>query len=139
MIDLFDVLKRRDAGYGRIAFVHDHAAGLRDAVLVRFGLHPLRSHLRATDRAEALIQLSCFLARDMAYSDEVMIAAEADRLANTFIESVAQEGAIFYVNQEVLGPTASAYVQMTDATFDAGIIVENPDHTYACVWFEDED
>jgi len=28
---------------------------------------------------------------------------------------------------------------MTDATFDAGIIVENPDHTYACIWFEDED
>ncbi len=133
-MDFIELLNRRGAGLGRVAFVNGYRAGLDDAVLVRFGLRPLRAQLRATDRNEAQRRLSGLLARDMAYGGELMTVAEAECLADAFVASVARDLAIFYVNQ-----TVDTHVQMTDATFDAGIIVENPDHTYACIWFEDED
>lgn len=137
MIDLPEFLRKRDAGEARFVFVRDYAGALDDRILGKFGLRRQRAQLVVRDREQAITGLSRLLARDMAYGTEIMTEAEATAFASDIVRTYALPDAVFYSNQSDV--VAGAYVQMTDATMDAGIIIANPDHTYVCLWFEEED
>lgn len=137
MIDVPELLRKRDAGETRFVFVRDYAGALDDRILGKFGLRRQRAQLVACVRAQAIAVLSRLLARDMVYGTELMTEADAAACAADIVQSHALADAQFFTNQSDV--VAGASVQMTDATMDAGIIIANPDHTYVCLWFEQED
>lgn len=145
MIDASYLNDRRGWGVVRYETFGDPAAGL-DAALARFGLKPDAALLVEIDGAEAAALLADLLCKDMAYGVTGMSEEDAHALARQILGEHAYPECRYYTNRTPAKSIGGArpfnmasWNPMTDATFDAGIVITAPGGSYACVWFEDED
>ncbi len=136
MIDLRALIKARDCGEIRIALVTEMTGDL-SRVLSKLGFAPDASMLVEQDRVTALSILTALLWKDMAYEGECMPREQAEAFSNAIIDENCDIHSRYFSNgnwalQESWNP-------LTNATFDAGIIISSGGRLYFCIWFEDED
>lgn len=100
--------------------------------------------LKPVDSAEKAVRILTYLLnRDMAYGDELIPETKANEFAHHFIALFDHETARYFSNSgwdehSPFGTGMSYWTDLTDATFNSGIIVIDK-NTIGVAWFEDED
>jgi hypothetical protein len=111
-------------------------------VLKKFGLKPFSDQLIGMDWAEAQASLKFLLWRSLAYSSvETCPEEKAEKAALEIMNRYSTNESKFYSNGEWHskdGKWTFSSSGLTDATFDAGLIIQN-NIEYVCIWFEEED
>ena len=127
--------------------IRDRTFESPESVAAEFGLRSASLIYFEVDEPAALAILQRLLHEDMAYNSELMSVADAEFLANTFIELFRKQNGRYFSNgnwhlpHEEIEPNVLAHpgwTPATDATFDGGILAIG-DSSSGCVWFEDED
>jgi non-ribosomal peptide synthetase component E (peptide arylation enzyme) len=136
MVDPHALIAARQCGEIRYAVISDHSADLSRA-LARFGLMPDASLLVEHDETKAFGILVELLWKDMAYGVECMPKPQAEEFAKAIFAEHACAESKFFSNGG--GPGRESWNSLTESTFDAGLVVTGKDHTYFCIWFQDED
>ncbi len=143
---LADAIRLRDVGYLRICFVRHYNEPLAE-ILRRCGLNtehwpdPAQPPLHAVDFAKAQAIIAQLLRQDLAYGSETAAAPQAQALAAQLLAPFAVAGSVFYTNGiwgEDVSQGPQQWCEMTDATFDGGVIAVAP-QLAVCIWVEDED
>ncbi len=106
-------------------------------VAAEFGLLPERDAYRQVEATAAHTAVRDVLHRDLAYSGEIMPAAEADRLAAAFLDLFGG-AALYFTNTDGDNNNGWSWFPVTAATFDTGVIAIGPERS-GCLWVEDED
>jgi hypothetical protein len=111
-------------------------------LLAAFGLSPKVSALNPVDLELAQRIAVLVLSQDLAYGTQLIPPAEAARLAAAFMALFAGTKVDCFTNASLSEDdgrlTVKAWTPLTDATFDAGIIVLSTERA-GCLWVEDED
>jgi len=137
MLDPLALIAARHAGEIRYAVVNEDTGNL-GRLLAKFGLRQDESALVEHEWPVALDILTLLLWKDLAYGRECMPRETALTWARQLLAAHAQPGARFYSNGNVV--RGDRWHPLTDATFDAGLVIVNPSAAvHCCVWFEDED
>jgi hypothetical protein len=106
-------------------------------VLRMFGLSPSPSLLIEHDRSTAKRILTELLWKDLAYGTECMSSEQAKTLACELIQARSGIDSRYFSNSAWTEPRS--YSPLTDATYDAGLLIQCTRGHYYCIWFEDED
>jgi hypothetical protein len=136
MIDMRAMIEARRYGEIRMA-VASEITGDLSRVLAKFGLLSDASMLVEHDRETALGILTELLWKDMAYEGECMPHERAESIAQSFFDQYSEATSRYYSNGN--WTLRESWNPLTEATFDAGIIITGADKKYFCIWFEDED
>ena len=136
MIDPHQLIAARQAGEIRYAVLSDVSLDM-SRVLAKFGLRADASLLVEYDEETARAILGTLLWKDMAYSCECMPKAQAEQLAREVLAEHADANSRYYSNGD--WSKSESWNPLTEATFDAGLIVSRGNTEYFCIWFEDED
>jgi hypothetical protein len=136
MIDPQKIIEARDAGEFKYVIISDYSNDI-NRVLFRFGLIADSALLVEHSRETALSILTALLWKDMAYENACMTEAEAKKMAEEIISQNEFEGSKYYSNGNCV--KRESWNPLTDATFDAGLIITGCNHIYFCIWFQDED
>jgi hypothetical protein len=108
-------------------------------MLKRFGL-ATDDPLVQIERHRAIEVLTLCLHQDLAYSSELMPAADAQGFAFWLLEQFQTEESAFYTNGDWWNWSSGSveWIACTTSTFDGGVIATSG-RLAACIWFEDED
>lgn len=140
-MNIRDILKKRNCGFLNIQCVNYYNEGL-EKLLPRLGLAAKPEALTEISREIAGKIIRTVLWHDLAYGSEIMPEHEAQLFAQQLMNELTDADSRFYTNSdwsEVDGkPFLSSWSELTEATFDAGIIIVNLDYA-AVVWVQDED
>lgn len=136
MTDPHALIQARCAGEIRYAVVSE-VTGSLSRVLAKFGLTPDESLLVEHDHETALTILEELLWKDMAYEDECMPKALAEKFARQVIEEHAHAESRYFSNGN--WAQRESWNPLTESTFDAGLLITRKDGRYFCIWFQDED
>ncbi|MCB0714165.1 MAG: hypothetical protein KDD67_17710 [Ignavibacteriae bacterium] len=139
-MNIQELLKTRNAGFLRLAFIHNYDCSLK-SILQRFGLIAEPDRLHVINRAQALTAIESILWKDLAYGYEIMPRETARAYAEAFLTNYGSKEYTFYSNGDwTLDDQSSVrgWNPMTEATFDAGVVVVGS-RSAACLWVEDED
>ncbi|MDB5803321.1 MAG: hypothetical protein JWN73_643 [Betaproteobacteria bacterium] len=136
MVDPHQLIEARKCGEIRYAVATETSADM-SRVLAKFGLRADASLLVAHDAETAHAILGTLLWKDMAYGTECMPRAQADQLAREVLAGHADEQSRYFSNGD--WTKSESWNPLTEATFDAGLIVSCAENRYFCIWFEDED
>lgn len=134
--DATALLDARGAGQCRYVLIATDGDDLRK-VLGLCGLQPQPASLVEHDRAGALSLLTRLLWKDQAYGTECMPQAQAQAFAQGLIEAHAGPDVRYYANSR--GQEPQHVSPLTEATFDAGLLIRIRPGRFACIWIEDED
>lgn len=136
MIDPHQLFAARQFGEMRYAVLSDSSADM-SRVLAKFGLRADASLLVEHDETTARAIIGTLLWKDMAYGTECMPKAQAEQLARDILAAHADEQSRYYSNGD--WTKSESWNPLTEATFDAGVIVSRGNGEYFCLWVEDED
>jgi hypothetical protein len=136
MIDPHQLLAARQAGEMRYAVLSDVSLDM-SRVMAKFGLRADASLLVEFDAETARAILGTLLWKDMAYGTECMPRAQAEQLAREVLAAHSEANSRYYSNGD--WSRSEGWNPLTEATFDAGLIVSRGNGEYFCIWFEDED
>ncbi len=136
MADLRALIEARDRGEVRAALVSEMTGDLT-RVLSKCGLRPEPSLLIEHGHESALAILTELLWKDMAYETECMPKKQAESIAQSLFGKYSDSNSRFYSNGN--WALRESWNPLTDATFDAGLIIASSNKNYFCIWFEDED
>ena len=136
MIEPQDILKARDVGEIKFVVITDYSNDM-NRVLSRFGLLGDSNLLVEHDRETALAILIELLWKDMAYESPCMQESEAKKMAQEIISKYEFSDSKYFSNGN--WAKRESWNPLTESTFDAGIIITGLNHTYFCIWFQDED
>ena len=136
MIDPQKIIAARGAGEVKYLIISDYSNDI-NRVLFRFGLFADSSLLFEHSREAALSILTALLWKEMAYDNACMSEAEAKEMAEEIISQNESEESKYYSNGN--GIKRESWNPLTDATFDAGLIITGCNHIHFCIWFQDED
>jgi hypothetical protein len=135
-LDAHQLIAARQCGEIRYAVVSDTSMEM-SRVMAKFGLRADATLLVEHDAETAHGILGTLLWKDMAYGTECMPRERADQLAREVLAGHTSAKSRFYSNGD--WTKSQSWNPLTEATFDAGLIVNCGDHRYFCIWFEDED
>lgn len=136
MLDIHALLDARQASRLRHVLLSTDDDDL-DRVLVQCGLQPRGAGLVELDRAAACGVLAEVLWKHLAYGTECMPQAQAAAWARAFVDSGSDTNSRCYANTD--GRLPQQWTPLTDATFDAGLLIRLRPGRWACLWVEDED
>jgi hypothetical protein len=91
--------------------------------------------LSRMDAAQLLIHL---IARDQAYGAPTDALDLAELCARDFLSLFPEESQFLTNSPDPIGAESRGWRPLTDATFDAGVVVVS-EHRVGALWFEDED
>lgn len=132
-----DILAERDCGVvhcGVSRFAHKDVLELAR----EFGLHDDPSAFAPVTASNAVALVASILHEDMAYSQPMMAAERAKKLAEQFLGQFGAEARFFSNGWTGWDDGSTGWNPVTDATFDTGILVIGSDRS-GCIWVEDED
>jgi hypothetical protein len=136
MKQAIELIKARKYGQIRYSFMTDSSNDL-STVLSKFGLLGDATLVIEVSRTEAIAILTKLLWKDMAYGEECMAHDTAKAFAEAFILESESTQCKYYSN--VKSAASTQWQPLTDATFDAGVIVSGHIGLHACLWIQDED
>jgi hypothetical protein len=93
-----------------------------DAFAERVGLIGIGDQWREITRAAAVSLAAAFLARDLAYSVQLMPDPEARKLAERFTRMFAPDARFFTNTDYADGAASWGWMPLTVSTFDAGVV-----------------
>ena len=136
MTDPYEILLSRRYGEVRYTLATERSGNMGN-VLAKLGLKPEPNSLVEHNHESAFAILRELLWKDMAYEDECMPRERAESLAQDFFQQHSSQGSQYFSNGN--WSAKESWNPLTESTFDAGIIIKNPQNVYACIWFQDED
>jgi hypothetical protein len=138
---LNQLFKLRDCGVLRVNTISHWNRPLDDA-LTQLGLLRTQAHLTEIPWTLAKQIITKILWKDLAYNVELMPKKTASHYTEQLMVMLYSEDCKLYTNGEWAKDgediTLSIWNQLTDATFDSGVLFVSP-HACSCVWVEDED
>lgn len=140
-MNIRDILKMRNCGFLNIQCVNYYNEGL-EQLLPRLGLAAKPEALTEISREIAGKIIRTVLWHDLAYGGELMPEHEAKQFAQQFLDEFTNADSMLYTNSDWSEiddkPFLNSWSELTEATFDAGVLILN--HDYAAVlWVQDED
>src|SRR5579863_6988322 len=102
-------------------------------VLSRFGLKPDESLLTAQSRESAIAILSKLVWKGQAYETECMPKELAESIAKKIISENESTTSRYFSNKD--DAESNSWSQLTESTFDSGVIVSSDNGRYFCIWF----
>lgn len=112
-----------------------------DRVLALCGLRPDAAALTEVDRTTAMAQLTTWLYQDLAYGSPCMERDRAAAWASAILDDGTDAQSRFYSSDSGISSSEATrrWTSLTDATFDAGLLIRLKPGRWACWWIEDED
>ncbi|WP_206999976.1 hypothetical protein [Trinickia mobilis] len=136
MISTMNFCFKKCIGEIKFSLVTDYSDDM-SRVLSRFGLKPDKSLLVEQSRESAISILSKLIWKGQAYQTECMPRELAESTARKIISENESTTSRYFSNKDCA--ESDEWSQLTESTFDSGIIVSGDDGRYFCIWFEDED
>ncbi|MDB5311968.1 MAG: hypothetical protein JWO38_6170 [Gemmataceae bacterium] len=119
-------IRRRRGTDTVVAFEPAGRLSVDPAVLDRFaalvGLFSIGDQWREITREAAESLATVVLARDLAYSVQLMPDAEARELAKRFAREFAPDARFFTNTEYTAGASSWGWMPLTESTFDAGVL-----------------
>lgn len=137
MLNIHALLDARQASGLRHVVLSTDAGDDLDRVLSLCGLLPRRAGLVQLDRRLACDVLADVLGKHLAYGTECMPRAQAVAWAQAFIDSGSDADSRCFANTD--GGVPRQWTPLTNATFDAGLLIRLRPGRWSCLWVEDED
>jgi hypothetical protein len=135
------LIEERSAGILRIAFISNWNRSLEDILKCLGFVNTKAEYVFERERGVAVNVLQSILWKGLAFGTVLMSEAESASYAEQFINEYANEESKIYTNGNWViyrSTNSFSFSGLTDATFDAGVIIVNKEHV-ACLWVEEED